>query len=83
MATIPEKKSNAILKQALVERCVNQIELANRMGMIQSSVSGNINRQKIGLDVFTRMLDVLDYDVVVVDRHTGEALWKVRKEEKE
>lgn len=66
-----------ILKNALKERGMMQVDLADKLGILQSAVSGNINRRRMGLDVFSTMLNAMDYDVAVVDRETGEIMWKV------
>lgn len=69
-----EKK---IMREAMLKRGIKQSELAERLGMRQPSLSGNMNRTKIGLGVFTKILNVMGYDVAVVDRESGEALWTV------
>lgn len=67
-----------ILRAAMRERNMKQTELGERLGMLQSSVSGNLNRTRMGLDVFVKMLNAMDYDVVVTDRNTGETVWQVK-----
>ena len=67
-----------ILREAMKYRDMKQSILAEKLGMRQPSLSGNMNRVRIGLDVFARILDAMDYDVVVVDRTTGEEKWRVR-----
>lgn len=69
---------NDILRAAMVSREVKQAELAERLGMKQPSLSGNMNRSRIGLDTFGKILKALDYDVVVTDRNTGETVWQVK-----
>lgn len=64
--------SNEIIRNAMKVRGVLQTELADRLGMKQSSVSGNINRPRMGLDVFIEMMNAMDYDVAIVDRESGE-----------
>ena len=70
-------EENKIIRVAMKERGVVQVELAKRLGILQSSLSGNINRTRMSLDVFNTMLNAMDYDVAVVDRTTGEVKWKV------
>ena len=77
---VTQKSYTDIFRLAMKERNVKQIELADKLGILQSAVSGNLNRRRIGLDVFNTMLDALDYDVAVVDRTTGEIRWIVAKE---
>lgn len=77
---VTQKSYADIFRLAMNERNVKQVELADRLGVMQSSISGNLNRRRIGLEVFNTMLDALDYDVAVVDRTTGEIRWIVAKE---
>lgn len=67
-----------ILRAAMRERNMKQTELGEKLGMLQSSVSGNLNRTRMGLDVFVKMLKALDYDVVIADHKTGETVWQVK-----
>lgn len=67
----------SILKSAMKERGMMQVDLADKLGVLQSSISGNINRKRMGLEVFSTMLNAMEYDVAVVDRATGEVMWKV------
>ena len=69
--------SGMILKNAMKSRSMMQIDLADKLGVLQSSISGNINRKRMSLEVFNTMLNAMDYDVAVVDRETGEVMWKV------
>lgn len=74
---IPLKGNRDIMKLAQKTRCVTQAELANKIGIRQSSMSGNLNRSRMSLDTFEKVLDALEYDIVVVDRNTGEPMWKL------
>ena len=76
-ADVPVMEEGAILKASIKERGITQVELADRLGVLQSSVSGNINRRRMSLEVFSTMLNAMDYDVAVVDRETGAVMWKV------
>ena len=69
--------SGKVLRMAMQERGLTQVDLADKMGMKQPSISGNINRKRMGLDVFMSILDCMEYDVMIVDRQTGELMWKV------
>ena len=66
-----------IMKGAMHERKTFQKDLAEKMGVNQSTISTNMRRDKIGLNVFVKLLEALDYDVAVVDRKTGEVKWTV------
>ena len=74
---VPAMDSGAILKSAMKERSIVQVDLADKLGVLQSAVSGNINRKRMSLDVFSTMLDAMDFDVAVVDRESGEVMWRV------
>jgi len=69
-----------ILKAAIAERGITQKVLAERLGCAQNSLSMNITRDRMSLDVFVDVLDALGYDVVVADRKTGKKKWTVTKE---
>lgn len=75
--TVQAMDNGELLKAAMKERGMMQVDLADKLGVLQSSISGNINRKRMGLDVFCTMLNAMDYDVAVVDRETGEIMWKV------
>ena len=74
---IPVMEEGDILKASVKERKITQVELADRLGIRQSSLSGNINRRRMSLEVFSTILNAMGYDVAVVDRETGEVKWKV------
>ena len=65
------------IRSAMKERGMKQIELAEKLGMLQSGLSNSINRKHISVDVFKTILDAMDYDVAVVDRQTGEVKCRV------
>lgn len=66
-----------IIRNAMLHRGMVQVDLADKLGMLQSSISGSVNRKRMSLSVFNNMLDAMDFDVAVVDRETGEVMWKV------
>lgn len=74
---IPIRMDREILKQAQKSRHINQADLANAIGVRQSTMSGHMNRTRMSLGMFAKILDALDYDVVVVNRETGDAEWQV------
>ena len=76
-AKVKSAKSNEILRMAKDSKGFRQTELAEKLGMAQASLSGNMNRSRIGLDVFAKLLDAMGYDVTIVDRESGKELWKV------
>ena len=66
-----------IMRSAMKKRSITQVDLADKLGVLQSSLSGSINRKRLSLEVFCRILNAMEYDVVVVDRKTEEPVWKV------
>lgn len=74
---VPVMEEGAILKASIKERGITQIELADRIGIRQSTLSDNINRRRMSLKVFGEVLNAMEYDIAVVDRSTGEIMWKV------
>ena len=67
-----------ILKTAIQERETTQLAVADKLGMYQSGLSGLIHRPKMTMYGFGTILNAMDYDVAVVDRKTGEVMWKVK-----
>lgn len=76
-----EREGTDIMRRALKEREMTQVDLADKLGVMQSTVSMHFSRIRIGLDVFLNVLDTMEYDVIVVDRKTGEKKWKVIQKE--
>ena len=77
-ATVMEDKK--ILKEAISERKITQVKLAEKMGVLTSALSMNITRDRMGLDNFKSILNALGYDVAVIDRETGDVRWIVDPE---
>ena len=75
--------SEKIMKEAMKERGMVQTKLAGQLGMSQHGLSENINRRRVGLEMFARILGAMGYDVTVTDRETGETKWAVRVENEE
>ena len=75
--SVPAEDCGAILRLAIKERDTTQQDVADKLGMYQSGISGLINRPKMTMYGFGTVLDAMDYDVAVVDRTTGEIMWKV------
>lgn len=78
-----EINERLILKKAQRSRNVTQGMLAEELGMKQNSLCQNMSRPRMSLGMFSKILDALDYDVVVVDRETGNAMWRLEIERPE
>ena len=76
---IEKADEKEIMFGAMHERGAKQAEMAEKLGLKQPSLSGNMNRSRTSLEFFVKFLDALDYDVVIVDRNSGEMAWKVEK----
>lgn len=74
---IPIRVDKSILKLAQRSRHVTQEVIANTLNMKRSSLCQNMSRPRMSLGMFAKILDALDYDVVVVNRETGEAEWQL------
>lgn len=66
-----------ILRRAVKERNTKQGTIAGELGMQQNALSAKMTRERMSLDTFKKVLDVMGYDVVVVDRESGERRWAV------
>ena len=53
------------MKEAIKSTGVKQYELAERLGIKQASLSGNINRQRVSVDVMVSIMEALGYTLVV------------------
>ena len=71
------KIENDIVRAAMKERGITQTVLAKEVGTSQNSLSNSINRVRMSVQVLKDLLDTMEYDLVVVDRRTGEAKWKI------
>ena len=74
-------EDKAILKEAMAARGITQKALGERIGMLQTSLSANLRRDRMSLDMFVKLLGGMGYDVAVVDRKDGSVRWIVENEE--
>ena len=68
-----------ILKLALAESGKRQVDLAEELHVNQATISTNMRRDRMGMDVFVRLLNAMGYSVVVgKETEDGfEAKWTV------
>ena len=64
-----------ILRKAVREQGAKQAGIASELGIQQNALSAKMTRERMSVDTFRSVLDVLGYDVVVVDRISGEPMW--------
>lgn len=72
---VEKQIDRSILKSAQRSRKVTQDVIAERIGIKRNSLCQNMSRPRMSLGMFAKILSALDYDVVVVDRQTGEEKW--------
>lgn len=78
---VPVRFDRDIIKYARKARGTTQDVIAGKLGIKQNALSQGVNRSRMSLWMFSRVLNALDYDVVVVDRETGEPMWKLLVEQ--
>ena len=66
-----------IMRTAVSERGLKQRELAERLGMLQTSLSMSLAREHISLELFSKILSGMGYAVAVIDKDDGEVRWVV------
>jgi len=66
-----------ILRSAMKERGETQSKVAAALGEQQNGLSAKITRERMSLDTFRSVLNVVGYDVAVIDRENGEVRWVV------
>lgn len=66
-----------ILKEAVKETGTTQKALGERLGMLQTAVSAGFARERISLDMFSRLLSGMGYAVAVIDKKDGNVRWVV------
>lgn len=76
-------KDNLILHTAQKSRRCTQKQIADMLGVHISSINRSMNRPRMSLEMFSKILDALDYDVVIADRETGNVMWKLEVERPE
>lgn len=71
------------MKEALKGSGLKQTELAEKLGVNQSSVSSNMNRSKVGIDVFLEMTEAMGYTTYLGLKENGKfvPVWELKKEE--
>ena len=74
-----ENSIKQIIKTAIANRGYNQKAVAQKAGWKnQSSLSTAINRDNPSMDTVFRILDALEYDIIIKDRNSSTE-WKVDK----
>lgn len=74
---VPVRIDREILKLAQRSRGVTQDVIADKLGVKRNALCQSMNRPRMSLGMFAKILDVLGYDVVVVNRETEEAKWQL------
>ena len=72
-----------IIKSAMAHRGFNQAAVATKAGWKnQSSLGTAINRDNPSVETMFRIMDALEYDIMIVDRNSG-TKWKLERTEGE
>lgn len=80
---VPVRADREILKLAQKKRNMTQEMIANSLNMKRNSLCQNMSRQRMSLGMFAKILDAMDYDVMIVNRETGVADWQLYVERDE
>lgn len=80
---IPIRGDKDILKLAQKSRHVTQDVIGERLGVKRNALCQSMNRARMSLGMFSKILDSLDYDVVIMNRETGEPMWTLYVEREE
>lgn len=80
---IPIRGDKDILKQAQKSRHVTQDVIADKLNVKRNALCQSMNRPRMSLGMFAKILDVLGYDVMVADQETGEIMWQLYIEREE
>jgi len=70
-------RSKEIMRKAKEESGTTQKALAEKLGMLQTSVSGGFAREHISLELFCKYMDGMGYAVAVVGKQDGDVRWIV------
>lgn len=72
-----------IIKAAMAHRGYNQSAVATKAGWKnQSSLGTAINRESPSVETMFRILDALEYDIIIVDRNSG-TKWQLERVEED
>lgn len=72
--------SKEIMRRAKEESGTTQKALAEKLGMLQTSVSAGFAREHISLELFSKYMDGMGYAVAVIGKRDGDVRWVVDPE---
>ena len=73
----------AIIKSAMASRSYTQAAVAKKAGWErQSALSNAINRENPSMEAIFRILDAMEYDIIIQDRNSSTS-WKLKRGEDE
>lgn len=72
--------SKEIMRKAKEESGTTQKALAEKLGMLQTSVSAGFAREHISLELFCKYMDGMGYAVAVIGKRDGDVRWVVDPE---
>ena len=69
----------AIIKSAMASRSYTQAAVAKKAGWErQSALSNAINRENPSMEAIFRILDAMEYDIIIQDRNSN-TNWKLKR----
>ncbi len=71
-----EKANNItiLLKRAMQQRHISQVQMADMLGISKQTLYNRLSRNSISVTAAVGMLDLLEYDIAIVDRKTGDVI---------
>lgn len=71
-----EKASDitVLLKKAMQQRHISQVQMADMLGISKQTLYNRLNRNSISVTAAVGMFDLLEYDIAIIDRKTGEVI---------
>ncbi len=71
-----EKANNItiLLKRAMQLRHISQVQMADMLGISKQTLYNRLNRNSVSVTAAVGMFDLLEYDIAIVDRKTGDVI---------
>ena len=81
---VEQMEARQMMRAAMKATKTRQVDLSDRMGVFQSTISGHLNRPNLGLSVFAKVMGAMGYTVAVGkvnDAGTFEPVWELSQDE--
>ena len=63
-----------LIKSAIKARGMTQLQMAEKLGIGHQTLKNRLSRNSISVTAAVGMLDLLDFDLCIIDRQSGEVL---------